>query len=103
MIALDFLYKKGQGFLVRGDLSHRVIDGPLIPKRFKISLPTGKTEWIYCVFDFTGAWTVIQRRFNGKEDFNRTWDEYRDGFGERKLSKVFKSSLESSARTVYFD
>ena len=66
-------------------------DGPLIPKRFKISLPTGQTEWIYCVFDFTGAWTVIQRRFNGKEDFNRTWDEYRDGFGERRLSKVCKS------------
>ena len=60
----------------------------VIPKRFKISLPTGTTEWIYCVFDFSGAWTVIQRRFNGKEDFNRTWDEYRDGFGERKLSKV---------------
>ena len=40
------------------------------------------------MFDFTGAWTVIQRRFNGKENFNRTWDEYRDGFGERRLSKV---------------
>uniref|UniRef100_A0A8C6M8A9 Fibrinogen C-terminal domain-containing protein n=1 Tax=Nothobranchius furzeri TaxID=105023 RepID=A0A8C6M8A9_NOTFU len=28
-----------------------------------------------------GGWTVIQNRQDGLVDFNRTWQEYREGFG----------------------
>lgn len=37
---------------------------------------------VWCDMDILlGGWLVIQNRFNGEVDFNRFWDEYRDGFG----------------------
>ena len=36
---------------------------------------------VWCEFDSDGAWTVIQRRFNGSVDFYRNWTEYRRRFG----------------------
>uniref|UniRef100_A0A182YEY9 Fibrinogen C-terminal domain-containing protein n=2 Tax=Anopheles stephensi TaxID=30069 RepID=A0A182YEY9_ANOST len=47
--------------------------------------PTGPGEplEVYCDQDFEdGGWIVIQNRFDGFVNFNRSWEKYRDGFGD---------------------
>ncbi|XP_053953033.1 ficolin-2-like isoform X1 [Anastrepha ludens] len=39
--------------------------------------------WASCDEElYGGAWTVIQRRVDGKIDFYRNWSEYKEGFGK---------------------
>ncbi|KAL4608599.1 fibrinogen-like protein 1 [Arapaima gigas] len=40
---------------------------------------------VYCDMSDGGGWTVLQQRRNGKVDFNRNWNEYKEGFGNFKV------------------
>ena len=31
---------------------------------------------------FINSWTIVMQRFDGSLDFNRKWDEYKNGFGK---------------------
>ncbi|CAH1802880.1 unnamed protein product, partial [Owenia fusiformis] len=46
-----------------------------------------------------GEWTVIQNRFNGREIFNRLWEDYKNGFGKNfSMSTDFWLGLEKVYR-----
>ena len=47
---------------------------------YKITVKGRQLE-AYCDMDH-GGWTVIQYRFDGSVDFNRSYAEYQDGFGD---------------------
>ncbi|ALC39654.1 maker512 [Drosophila busckii] len=55
----------------------------LNPGEHDIKLPGQKPFRVLCSDDSEAGrgWTVMQQRINGKEEFQRDWDTYRDGFG----------------------
>uniref|UniRef100_A0A8D8HI98 Angiopoietin-4 n=1 Tax=Culex pipiens TaxID=7175 RepID=A0A8D8HI98_CULPI len=51
---------------------------------------------VFCEMDsFNGGWLVIQQRVDRTLDFNRSWAEYRDGFGTVGKNDNFWLSLEA--------
>ncbi|XP_035698658.1 uncharacterized protein LOC118431524 [Branchiostoma floridae] len=51
---------------------------------YRIILQNITTVDVYCYMDTDGGgWTVIQRRLDGSVPFNRTWEDYKRGFGNK--------------------
>ncbi|KAI8502191.1 hypothetical protein Bbelb_197790 [Branchiostoma belcheri] len=51
---------------------------------YLVTLQNNTPVEVYCDMDTDGGgWTVIQRRIDGTVPFNRTWDEYKRGFGNK--------------------
>lgn len=47
------------------------------------SVPNTLPFMVYCEQSYLGgSWMVIHKRFDGTLDFNRGWEEYKEGFGE---------------------
>ncbi|XP_060593277.1 microfibril-associated glycoprotein 4-like [Ruditapes philippinarum] len=71
--------------------------------------PTGITATdVWC--DMTnGAWTVIQRRQDGSEDFYRNWEDYKNGFENRVgeywlgLENIHHLTKSNSSLHVYME
>ncbi|XP_017957015.1 ficolin-2-like [Drosophila navojoa] len=66
-----------------------------------ITLPGGDPLSVLCDSQTAGpGWLVIQNRFDGSEDFYRSWAEYRNGFGS--LNGEFFLGLENIYRLTSY-
>ncbi|XP_012674318.2 fibrinogen-like protein 1 isoform X2 [Clupea harengus] len=65
------------------DCSQVFEDGNLVSGVYRVK-PKGSplTVMVFCDMSDGGGWTVFQRRKDGHESFDRTWVEYKHGFGD---------------------
>ncbi|XP_061438082.1 fibroleukin [Rhineura floridana] len=75
--------------LPQGDCSNYFAAGARHDGIYKITPdPQNESFDVYCDMEsMGGGWTVFQTRQDGSTNFNRTWNEYKNGFGN--LSREF--------------
>ncbi|XP_075056577.1 angiopoietin-related protein 7-like [Mixophyes fleayi] len=78
------LANSAEADLCHTDCSNLYYDGIRTSGAYTL-LPSsgGNPTEVFCDMDTEGGgWTIIQRRQDGSVNFNRTWKEYKEGFGE---------------------
>ncbi|XP_046579567.1 fibrinogen C domain-containing protein 1-like [Haliotis rubra] len=77
--SLDGLYANNATYTDCTDIMTRF---PSLKSGIYTLQPDGQDQFqAYCVSSI-GTWTLIQRRQDGSENFFRTWNEYKEGFGD---------------------
>ena len=67
----------------RKDCREHYDEGERTNGLYQIKLFELRTIQVFCDHETTpGGWTVIQHRFDGSENFYRSWEEYKQGFGQ---------------------
>lgn len=78
------------------DYRFKKVNAPACPSFEKIAKLQNPNLRFYCDNSFLGEnWIVIQQRLDGSVDFNRSWADYRDGFGTASNSTEFWLGLEA--------
>ncbi|CAG03390.1 unnamed protein product, partial [Tetraodon nigroviridis] len=73
--AITVVMRDCSDYLLRGQTKSRVY--LVTPDLRSKSFP------VFCDMELSGGgWTLLQRRQDGSVSFNRSWDQYRSGFGE---------------------
>lgn len=75
--------------IIQRDCADHYIAGKRINGIYRIIPDPGNESFeVYCDMQTQGGgWTVLQRRQDGSTNFNRTWNDYKHGFGN--LSREF--------------
>ncbi|XP_028657912.1 fibrinogen-like protein 1 [Erpetoichthys calabaricus] len=70
------------------DCSQIFNDGNTKSGFYKIRPFQSTTDFtVYCDMTEGGGWTVIQQRADGSERFDRSWNEYKEGFGNQRSAR----------------